>query len=110
MTTEQIARVCHEANRAYCAAIGDLSQVSWETAPGWQRDSAVQGVAKAQAGEGPEALHESWSAQKIAAGWRYGTEKNAEDKTHPRLVPYSELPAEQQAKDRLFGAVVVALS
>jgi len=27
-----IAKVCHEANRAYCESIGDNSQLSWEDA------------------------------------------------------------------------------
>ena len=27
LTVEQIARVCHEANRAYCMSIGDHSTV-----------------------------------------------------------------------------------
>ena len=38
------ARICHEVNRAYCASIGDSSQVSWDEAEDWQRDSAVKGV------------------------------------------------------------------
>jgi len=41
MTTEQIAQVCHEANRAFCSSIGDNSQHAWDAAPQWQRDSAV---------------------------------------------------------------------
>lgn len=28
-----VARICHEVNRAYCEALGDTSQVSWEDAP-----------------------------------------------------------------------------
>jgi len=44
MNVEQVARVAHEANRAYCESIGDTSQVRWEDAPQWQRDSALKGV------------------------------------------------------------------
>lgn len=44
MNIEQIARVCHEVNRAYCQALGDDSQPAWEDAPQWQRDSALLGV------------------------------------------------------------------
>lgn len=44
MTPEQIARVVHEVNRAYCEALGDTSQPKWEDAPQWQRDSAMLGV------------------------------------------------------------------
>ena len=45
MKPEQIARVCHEVNRAYCRAIGDESQPAWEDAPDWQQRSAVLGTA-----------------------------------------------------------------
>lgn len=44
LTPEDIAKVCHEANRAYCAGIGDHSQKSWEESPDWQRTSAINGV------------------------------------------------------------------
>ena len=30
---EACARAAHEANRAYCIAIGDTSQPSWDDAP-----------------------------------------------------------------------------
>jgi hypothetical protein len=111
MDQEQIARVCHEVNRAYCQAIGDNSQPAWEGAPQWQKDSAMLGV-KLHAenpNAGPEASHVSWMAQKKAEGWVYGTVKDPEKKTHHCMVPFSELPREQQAKDYIFRAVVHAL-
>lgn len=43
---EACARAAHEANRAYCLALGDTSQLPWEEALGWQRDSAIKGVHK----------------------------------------------------------------
>lgn len=110
MTPEQIARVCHEVNRAYCLSLGDETQVAWEDAPDWQRQSAIVGVAKAQEGATPEQLHESWGAQKVADGWVFGLVKDAEAKTHPCLVPYADLPREQRTKDYLFSAVVRTLS
>ena len=109
VTTSDIARVCHEANRAYCLALGDTSQVPWDHAPDWQRSSAQNGVMNALSGAGPEASHESWLAEKQAAGWKYGVTKDADAKTHPCVVPYADLPAEQRAKDDLFVAVVNAL-
>jgi hypothetical protein len=33
MTTTDIAKVCHETNRAYCETLGDNSQPPWEEAP-----------------------------------------------------------------------------
>ena len=55
---ERIARVCHEVNRAYCQALGDMSQPTWADAPEWQRSSARMGVDLHTMGDfGPEASH-----------------------------------------------------
>jgi hypothetical protein len=104
---DNIARVCHEANRAHCITIGDDSQPGWEEAPEWQRVSARMGVDLHMMGDfGPEASHMAWMKNKLDEGWMYGTLKDPEAKTHPCLVPFNELPLEQQAKDHLFRAIV----
>jgi hypothetical protein len=69
----------------------------------------INGVALALTGATPEQLHESWLAQKASEGWVYGERKDSVNKTHPCLVPYGQLPADQQRKDALFQAVVQAL-
>jgi hypothetical protein len=107
---ETIARVCHEANRAWCAAHGDLSQEPWRDAEQWQRDSALEGVQVAFGGATPEEQHEAWCVAKERDGWRYGPVKDGDAKTHPCLVPYDRLPGMQRAKDALFGAVVRSLA
>ena len=105
-----IARVAHEVNRAYCQAIGDHSQPDWGGAPEWQRASARKGVDLHTMGDfGPEASHVSWMQQKLDEGWAYGPVKDQEAKQHPCMVPFGELPREQQAKDYIFRAVVHAL-
>lgn len=109
MNIELIAKTCHEVNRAYCIGTGDLSQLPWDQAPGWQKDSAMRGVQIAIDGATAEELHASWSAVKIADGWVYGEIKDADKKTHPCLVPYDQLPTEQKVKDYLFNAVVNSL-
>ena len=111
-TDAEVARVAHEVNRAYCAALGDDSQVAWEAAPEWQRSSATAGVAfhRRNPTAAPSASHERWMAQKLADGWTYGEIKDPGAKTHPCLVPFESLPVEQRAKDYLFSAVVSALS
>lgn len=110
MDIEQVARVCHEANRAYCQSLGDNSQPGWDEAPQWQRDSCINGVQFKVDNPyaGPGASHESWMAEKRAAGWRKGNRKDPHAKIHPCLVPFAELPLSQQIKDYIFTAIVEA--
>jgi len=111
MTIQEIAQVCHEINRSFCIAMDDFSQLNWEDAPDWQKESAIKGVEfhinNPQAG--PAASHESWMEQKLLDGWKYGDVKDSEAKTHPCIVDFDELPKEQQAKDYLFRQVVHSL-
>lgn len=107
---ECIARVCHEANRAYCQALGDHTQPPWDEAPEWQRASAIDGVQHALEGGTPETSHENWLRAKLADGWVYGSVKNPELREHPCMVPYDQLPEEQKRKDSLFVTIVNALT
>lgn len=106
-----IAKVCHQANKAYCESQGDLSQLDWADAPEWQAQSGINGVKfrLENPDAGPDAMHNNWSAEKLADGWVYGDVKDAEKKTHPCLVPFDQLPLFQQKKDKLFSAIVDAL-
>ncbi|MFF9549381.1 MULTISPECIES: RyR domain-containing protein [Bacteria] len=105
------AWVCHEVNRAICATFGHDVQPDWIEAPDWQRDSAMKGVefALANPDAPPSAQHEAWMADKLAQGWRYGEIKDADARTHPCLVAYDDLPADQRVKDHTFRAVVTAM-
>lgn len=112
MTTEQIAQVCHEANRAYCATIGDNSQPSWDDAPDWQKSSAIKGVnfhlSHLTLGEtpSPSASHDAWLLEKQQDGWTYGPVKDLVKKEHPCYVPYEQLPIDQRLKDYIFSGIV----
>ena len=105
---EAIAKKCHEINRAYCAAMGDNSQLPWDQAPEWQRQSAINGVQfhVEHPDAGPDASHNSWLEEKRRDGWKFGPVKDADKKEHPCFVPYDQLPSEQKAKDYLFKGVV----
>ena len=47
-----------------------------------------------------ENTHDIWATQRISEGWQYGPERDDEKKTHPCLVPYSELPEIEKEYDR----------
>ncbi len=116
-----IAIVCHEANRALqvlrkskCPSNGIKVSDHWEapyTTPytdalNDQIESSVNGVYFAVSGLTPEELHVKWCEEKTERGWVYGPEKDFDKKTHPCLVPYSELHREDLRKDELFAAIV----
>jgi|SRR5690625_881624 len=107
----EIARVCHQANKAWCEANDDYSQKDWEDAEDWQKKSAIKGVkfriTRPTAGE--RAQHDAWMREKTEDGWVYGEEKDPEKKTHPCILPFHQLPEFQQKKDALFCAIVDAL-
>ena len=111
LSVGEVARVAHEVNRAYCAALGDASQLQWEEAPEWQKKSAITGVKFNIDNKTapPSAVHDSWLREKMADGWKYGPVKDVEKKEHPCCVEYHELPVEQKAKDFIFRAVVYEL-
>jgi len=105
----EIAGKAHEMNRRWCELHGDDSQGPWSEAPGWQTKSAMNGVRAALAGATPAELHANWMLEKVDQGWNYGPEKDPENKSHPCIVAYAELPAEQRAKDSIFHAVVESM-
>jgi hypothetical protein len=110
-TLEEIALVAHEANRAWQRVTQDPApSPAWESAPVWQRESTLEGVRHALDGATPQDLHDRWAARKLADGWTYGPVKDEGERTHPCLLPYDRLPAEQRVHDRLFAAVVSALA
>jgi len=107
---EDVAKICHEANKAYCETIGDNSQPSWEDAPQWQKDSAIEGVRFHSLNEytTPADSHKSWLKQKEEEGWKYGEIKDPEKKEHPCFTAYENLPKSQQIKDYIFKGIVDA--
>ena len=112
MEITDIAAICHEANAALCRAGGDMTQPPWAVAPEWQKESAIDGVRFhiANPNVAPAASHENWLRVKEADGWVYGLVKNQEKKEHPCMMPFYNLPPEQQAKDYLFTSIVRALA
>jgi len=104
----EAARLAHEVNRAYCLATGDISQAPWDSAPDWQKDSAKDGVMAVlmNPGGAPGDSHRNWLKHKETEGWVYGEIKDPANKRHPCMVPFEDLPLEQQLKDHLFVAVV----
>jgi hypothetical protein len=106
-----MAIAIHQANKAYCEALGDFSQVDYCHAPANIRDSACDGIRYALENPEvtPEQMHENWCQFKLNDGWRYGEIKDANLKTHPCLVPYDKLPEAQRKKDDLVLGTIAQM-
>lgn len=112
MSPEQIAEVCHEANRAITKHVADVPvQKSWPEVDAEMRQSAIRGVefALKNPNATPADQHDAWAADKIASGWTYGETRDNEKKTHPALKAYVDLPEGTRRKDAVFRAIVAAL-
>jgi len=109
---EAIARVAHEAVRAYKQAWGQDVPPPWDDAPDWMHESTRAAVEArlTDPNAPPSAQHEAWLEEKKAAGWQYGAVKDPDAKTHPLMVPYEQLPDSERRKDALMQAVVDSLS
>jgi hypothetical protein len=112
MKPEEIARVCHEANRAATRIIGDVPvQPEWDAAPEDMKISSIRGVARVLSDPKITSaqLHWEWAREKKQDGWSWGPERDPVKKTHPALIAYEELPEAVKKKDALFRAIIIAL-
>lgn len=108
--TKCITIAAHEANRQYCLLLGDGSHKPWdELSPELQNVAMQATVGIASNGHEAERSHAAWVQLKKLQGWTYGKVKNEKAKEHPCMVPFSELPPEQQVKDKLWIKVVAAM-
>lgn len=105
-----IAQVAHNINQALRGAIGEAVE-PWADASPEHKASILAGVDMhiANPDTDPETAHDAWLLQKTSEGWTFGEVKDAEAKTHPCMLPYADLPADQKIKDHLFRAVVHSL-
>lgn len=111
LTIEEVAKLCHNVNRAYTQAIGDHSVDSWEGVSGEMRALVINGVEHrlVHPFQHPRDSHANWLAEKERLGWKYGPRKDEVKKEHPCMVPFDELPQEHRVKDYLFVTVIEAL-
>lgn len=108
----KVAHVMHESVRAWQKANGQAVSPPWSRAPKWMRDSSLEAVRwrLLNPDASVSAQHERWMNEKKADGWKYGRAKSGVKKTHPMMVPYSDLPDIERRKDALVNAVIDALA
>lgn len=96
------------ARLAAQAANAPIIPVVWDEREDKFKEQFLK-VIERQVGEqrsrSPEELHGSWMQSYFSMGWKYGEAYNREEKTHPDLVPYSNLHQLERDKDAVFVAL-----
>ena len=111
-STEMIAEFVHEALSCWARQRGMPAYPNWADAEDWMRASTIESVEHVL--NNPEAAagaqHVQWMEQKLRDGWKFGETKDPDAKTHPMLIPFADLPADERAKDAIIIGLVRALS
>lgn len=107
--TERRAEFVYEAARLQAIAVDALIVPEpWaerEEAFRTQFLDVIERQMGPQRSESPEELHGSWVQAYLTMGWTYGEVRDPVAKTHPDLVPFSQLEQREQDKDAVFIAL-----
>lgn len=107
--TERRARFVYEAARlAAIAAQAPVVPAVWESREAdfhSQFLAVIERQCGPQRSSSPEELHGSWVQAYLMNGWDYGEQYNISLRTHPDLVPYSQLGRLERDKDAVFVAL-----
>lgn len=104
---EDLARICHEAHLALRIGLNDSADdMHFDALPQERKDLVIDEVRRFREGQSLETVHAAWVNWMLERGWRWGIYRNREEKIHPNLVPYDQLPVEEQAKVRQAYRIV----
>jgi hypothetical protein len=100
----QIAKVCYAVNRTFCRA----SESSWDDIDPATQSEYITAINSYLSNPNltPETVHDTWVEFMVDSGWSPGAFIDPDDKTHPNLVSYTDLPFTERLKDEIFMTVV----
>lgn len=106
-----ISHTAYEALRAYKSNY-DEPEVSWAEASDDTKAYIATRVERVLTDPraGDATFHNEWVARMKREGWDHGKFFDAARKADPLMVQFHLLPPEQQARERLFRAIVISLS
>lgn len=113
MTTTDIAKIVHEATRAYNEQVfGDFTQKRWDHLTEDQKFEIVRRVEfTIEYRNAPaSAYHDRWLAAKLWDGWSPADYTDSKQKKHKRLLPWTMLPKGEQERDVLFVKICNCLA
>ena len=108
---ETVAELAHEIIRALAHETDGTVMPPWSEAPEWMQKSSLEMVTAMYKDPSLPAshFHDVWMKQRTDAGWKWGPVRNEETKENPAMVPYTDLPPHQRAKDAALKAMVATI-
>lgn len=97
-----IAQLVNHVNNKICE-LNKEQQSSWEELPQHMKEGLIKAI---KDNLSPEEGHNQWMKNRLENGWTYGTTKDIQLKTSPCLIPYNQLPYQQQIKDYIRQAII----
>lgn len=100
-------RIVYAATAQLRQELGQTSGLMWEQLPERTRIEVETGVRDISTGrvKSPPQMHERWRDAMIKDGWTSGLVIDRENKKHPAICAFDELPILEQAKYNLFWSV-----
>jgi hypothetical protein len=115
MNQYKIAEILHNATSAIPRPDGSVI-VPWEALNDVLKDRAADTVDSLMNkmwqfphGMSDDYCHLVWYNNMIDMGWTYGPTYSFEQKLHPSMVPFNELPDDEKIKDAIWSGIVYAL-
>jgi len=105
----EVAKTVHAVTRAYSYAIGQAElPPEWEHLPNKEKALSKNLIAEAISHLicTPQELHETWVKEKCERGWIHGLERDYDNKKHPCLVEWAELPEEEKIRDQMIVTLI----
>jgi len=99
---EYIAQNAYEKTQLCRKNRGDFQDLPWAYLEEWKRNDIINTVwfyLMYYPSQGAEECHNSWVADKFLDGWVYGYALLQDKRQHPNLVPFGQLPVEEQIKN-----------
>ena len=82
------------------AILGKLTAIGCRVQTVTEREIALMTFSVDEVEFLAEMEHGRWNAERLAAGWRWGPERDVENKISPYLVPWDDLPEQVREWDR----------
>lgn len=103
-----LAEACHEATKVISEQILSEEKKEWKTVSSDAKARLINAVRRAIDDKvtDPAIAHANWITDMEKEGWQYGEEFSEENKTHPCMVEYAQLPVGQQTKDYIFISIL----